>query len=240
MPAADDSRIQLLYPDSRRETLLGLCFTPPPGAALDDTRKGSFWAFEAVNAARKHAARWAMLTDGVRWRLLDAEHLTPYEVYLEVDLGGLAGGELDPQVARALYGFFGRPAWGQDQGAACSLAQHQAASLKATEEAEKHLRARIETVLGNVSRGFVASDGRVTYTEEERAAIFDSATVAIYRILFALYAEARGLLPAAAPAYRDQGMAALAELALTYHTSGIPDPHGRTLVGWAETHLGLD
>ncbi len=229
VPAADDSRIQLLYPDSRRETLLGLCFTPPPGAVLDDTRKGSFWAYEAVNAARKHAARWAMLTDGVRWRLLDAEHLTPYEVYLEVDLGGLAGGELDLQVARALYGFFGRPAWGQDQEAACSLAHHQVASLKATEEAEKHLRARIETVLGNVSRGFVASDGRVTYTEEERVAIFDSATVAIYRILFALYAEARGLLPAATPAYRDQSMAALAALALTYHTSGIPDPHGRTL-----------
>jgi hypothetical protein len=229
VPAAGEGRIQLLYPDSRREGLLGLCFTPPPGAALDDTRKGSFWAYEAISAARAHAIRGAVLTDGVRWRLLDAEHLTPYEVYLGVNLGGLAGGALEPQAARAFYSFFGRQAWGQDQGAACSLAQHQTASLKATEEAEKHLRARIETVLGNVSRGFVASDGRVTYTEEERAAIFDSATVAIYRILFALYAEARGLLPAATPAYRDQSLAALATLALTYHTSGIPDPHGRTL-----------
>ena len=176
-PDPNDTRCQLLFADVSKTDLLGMLYAAPHGADLDETYKGSHWMYLAARAAKRHDRRWVLLTDGLRWRLLDSRHITPYEVYLELDLASLKRkGDPSSDLALALRAFFHRDAWLRDAKGRCPLDDHHDSSVKATEATEDHLRRHIETVLGNICRGLIHSDGRVIYTEEERAAIYDAAT----------------------------------------------------------------
>jgi hypothetical protein len=225
----DAGLIHILYSDRSHATPLGTLCAAPPDADLDETRQGRHWMFLAVRAARKHHKRWALLTNGLHWRLLDATHLTPYEVYLDLDLSSLRERRPpDAALARALWAFLRRDAWLPDGQGKSALDGLDAASLQVSERAEGHLKEHLESVLGSLCRGFIDGDGRHTYTEEDRRAIFESATIAIYRMLFALYAEARGLLPTDHPAYAEHSMRALVQRAVAFQ-QGLANCSGATL-----------
>jgi hypothetical protein len=225
----EDSHCQLLYADASRESILGIVYVAPPDANLDETHQGQHWMFLAVCAARRHEKRWALLTNGAHWRLLDAKHLTPYEVYLDLDLSGWrARAPLAADLARAVWAFLRRDAWLPGDNGRRTLDAIEAASLQTAERAEQHLKSHIESVLGSLCRGFIDGDGRRRYTETDRRAIFESATIAIYRMLFALYAEARGLLPTDQPGYVEHSMRMLVDRAVALQR-GQGAPQGTTL-----------
>jgi len=97
-PANDAPHIHLLYAHHTDETPVGLCYVVPPGQdgstgsprGLNDTLEGRHPLAQAVLALRARRLRWGMLTDGTRWRLVDAESLYRYEHYLEVNVDELA------------------------------------------------------------------------------------------------------------------------------------------------------
>lgn len=209
-----------------RATVLGLCYVAPHGADLDgyaqDGRlpKGDHWMIRAVERARaldSKQLRWIILTNGERWRLLDAWSLRRYEAYLEIDLRKLME---SPDETLAAYLFwrlfrledaFERP----EAGAANRLDEFWYRSVVATEATEKYLKASVsdnlatlggaDGIMAQLCMGLVKAvdpTGTHIFTEQERDAIYQDATYLLYRLLFILYAEARGLLPVERADYR--------------------------------------
>ena len=220
-----DGHVYTLYADQSHAAPLGTLYVAPPDADLDETHQGQHWMFLAVRAAHKHDKRWALLTNGAHWRLLEAKHLTPYEVCLDLDLGTLRERRpFAPDLARAVWAFLRRDAWLPNGDGQSALDAAEAASLQAAERAEQHLKGHLESVLGSLCRGFIDRDGRHTYTEADRRAIFESATIAIYRLLFALYAEARGLLPTDHAGYAEHSMRMLVNRAVALQ-QGLANPN---------------
>jgi hypothetical protein len=229
--AEDAPHIRMLYGRRGDESPVGLCYVVPPGQDLNDTIKGQHPMAQVILALRARNLCWGMLTDGVRWRLVDAQSLQRYEHYLEVDLDALVQSE-DPTPLRLLYAAFHRNAFAPDDDGKNGLDRLVTASQKATKAAEDHLKARVshnEGIMAQLCMGLVRADGRDRYTEAERDAIYRDATYLLYRMLFILYAEARGLLPMDHPGYRAVSLTELVQVAHSYKRQGIPDPGATTL-----------
>ena len=253
-PADDAPHVHLLYAHRGDETPAGLCFLVPPGQDLDGTIKGRHPMAQAVLALRARSLRWGILTDGARWRLVDAQSLRRYEHYVEVDLDRLAHTD-DPTPLRLFYTLFHRSAFSPSSPSPCEgegrvgvvpsqgedrvgveLDERLAASERATRRTEDHLKTQVshnEGIMAQLCLGLVraggAAHGATRYTEAERDAIYRDATYLLYRVLFILYAEARGLLPVEQPAYRAVSLAALVQTARDYKLRGMPDPQATTL-----------
>ena len=220
--------LRRLYADITSQDPLGVCLIVPPRADPDSTIKGSHYAFQIVAALREQGCTWGMMTDGSRWRLVNAEVIRPYESYSEVDFGQVKA-RPSADSLRVFHAFFRRDAFVADEDNKTLLDEHLARSEDVAECVQDHLRDNMESVLGALCRGFVMADGRQSHTEEQRAEIFDNATYLLYRILFILYAEARGLLPVGKPAYDEIGMEKLVKHAVRYHEEGVPEQSATTL-----------
>jgi len=242
--------VYLLYRLSDWSEPLGLCYIAPPGADLDTTIKGRYWMAQAVLAARnwkpaaesgeegqaeegeKQALRWVILTNGHQWRLLDAQALRRYEAYLQVDLEELVRHPSDLSALRVFYRCFHRSAFERDAEGRSGLERLLDESNHATKKAEDHLKACVsanEGVMARLCLGLVEATGQDRFSEEERDAIYRDATYLLYRILFILYAEARGLLPMDNPPYQEASLNALVETARSYKLQGIPNARATTL-----------
>ena len=229
--AGDAPHIRLLYARLGDESAIGLCYVVPPGQDLNDTIKGQHPMAQVILALRERDLRWGVLTDGSRWRLVDAQALRRYEHYLEVDLDALARSE-DPTPLRLFYAVFHRDAFVLDEDGESGLDRLVSASRKATKTTEDHLKARVshnEGIMAQLCMGLVRAGGRDGYTEAERDAIYRDATYLLYRMLFILYAEARGLLPVDHPGYEAVSLTELVQVAQTYKRQGMPDPQATTL-----------
>ena len=148
-----------------------------------------------------------------------------------MDLDALARSD-DLAPLRLFYALFHRSAFSLDADGETGLHRLLAASAQATKAAEAHLKARVshnEGILAQLCLGLVRADGRARYTEAERDGIYRDATYLLYRMLFILYAEARGLLPLDNPAYRAVSLTELVKTASDYKLRGMPDPQATTL-----------
>jgi hypothetical protein len=228
MPATDDTHILVLGSSA---TPLGLCYVLGPGEALDGTTKGQHPMAQAVLALRRRGLRWGILTDGPRWRLVDAEATRRYEQYLEVNLDALAQTE-DLTPLRVFFACFRRDAFAPNAHGTPGLEQLLETSAKATKAAEDHLKSRVshnEGIMAQLCLGLVRATGKQHFSEEERDEIYRDATYLLYRLLFLLYAEARGLLPMDNPAYAEASLTRLVLMAHEYQSRGMPDPEATTL-----------
>jgi len=231
VPDADDGHTYPLSPLWGDEQAVGLCYVVPAGQDLNDTTKGRHPMARAVLALRARDLRWGVLTNGTNWRLVHAQSLRRYDHYIEFNLDELAPSS-DLASMRVFYACFHRRAFGADGKEQASLERLFQASEEATRAAEQHLKARISHNVGIMARlcqGFASTQRKSQYTEEDRDTIYRDATYLLYRLLFVLYAEARGLLPMEDPAYRKASLAELIETAYRYRTSGTPNPRATTL-----------
>jgi len=231
---SDDERAFELTTDYDRDTAIGVCYVAPPEADLDTTTKGQFWMAQAVLAARRYepVLRWVILTNGDLWRLLDAQTLRRYEAYVQIDVGQLARGAEDPSALRVFFRCFHRSAFEQDGDGKNGLEKLLIASEHATEKAEKHLKERVsgtDGIMAQLCLGLVRSTGKSKFNEEERDAIYRDATTLLYRMLFLLYAESRGLLPVENPNYTAVSMQRLVATAREGQERGLDKPQATKL-----------
>ncbi len=135
---------------------------------------------------------WGILTNGRKWRLYHIHTAHKLEVYYEVDLPALIESN-SVEAFLYFYAFFRRGAF--DAGT-LSLHDMLAESTGYAQRLSDSLRDQVYDALRYVAQGFLDySDNRLPYTEETFKLIYDNSLILLYRILFILYAEARGLLP---------------------------------------------
>ena len=147
---------------------------------------------EAVRHGIAHGLRWCLCVTGPDLRVVDAERtysrrFAQFDLDLTVDTdAGFA----------ALWGLLRADAF---RYAPCLLERAIALSEQHRASVRSSLQSGVEDALVHLVRAFAGTraGGRRNHT------LFDESLIVIYRVLFLLFAEARGLVPRWHPVYRD-------------------------------------
>lgn len=138
--------------------------------------------------------QWGVLTNGRKWRLYGTNDYET-QTYYEVDLPELLErGDLEG--FKYFYVFF-RPAAFHESGGATFLEEVWSESETASQELGESLQDNVFTALRVLGRGFVETNGDLDIDpddEEVLGELKEQSLVFLYRLMFVLYAEARGLI----------------------------------------------
>ena len=151
----------------------------------------------AKDAAGTRFFNWAILTNGARWRLYCEQ--AAGDAFFEFTLAhGASFCSLDD--FRFFVALF-HPAAFERQNERCLLDQIREEALTRQVALEKNLKERIFDVLEDLATGYrTNADNHIT--PADFPALYETALVFLYRLLFILYAESRGLLPVKARGQR--------------------------------------
>jgi len=178
---------------------------------------------------------WGILTNGRTWRLYSREVSSTASEFYEVDLGlvfDFLPDDAEPSPVqldqfRRWWLFFRRDAFVPDaQGKSFVQRVHEGSATYAREISDKLKELVFEQVIPEIAGGFVAyryhERGIRQETEESLKEIYQATLSLLYKLLFLLYAEARGLLPMTNPSYREQSLTALARWAAERLDKALP------------------
>ena len=167
---------------------------------------------------------WGILTNGRLWRLYHRDTAHKLDRYYEVDLPALLA-DPDPTAFLYFYAFFQRSAFEPHPLGVAALLRE---SMDYARDIGNTLKSQVYEALRHLAQGFLDyAPNALAPTEKTRKEVYDSSLILLYRLLFVLYAESRGLLPVReSAAYRDSySLYALkqdAAAALDSHTSLLP------------------
>ena len=159
------------------------------------------------------ALRWGMLTNGAQWRLYYQGARSVAEQFFEIDLPaalglpGHDGGDLSAperrHVCQLFAVFFGRDAFLPDPADGRTLHRRVLQGARYFEErvAANLSRLVFEQVFPDLARALAEAAPDAALPE-----VRDAALVLLYRLLFILYAEDRGLLPVGDARYAKVGL----------------------------------
>ncbi|NJK81696.1 MAG: N-6 DNA methylase [Chloroflexaceae bacterium] len=136
---------------------------------------------------------WGILTNGRSWRLYHRNTARFLNVYYEVDLPALvAAGDL--AAFAYFFAFFRRAAF--DPTEALHLNAMLQESTDYAQTISQHLKEQVYTALRHLAQGFLDyPSNQLQPIPATLTAMYDHSLIVLYRLLFILYAEARGLLP---------------------------------------------
>ncbi|WP_415380708.1 Eco57I restriction-modification methylase domain-containing protein [Halosimplex sp. TS25] len=137
--------------------------------------------------------RWGVLTDGRKWRLYGTKDYAT-ETYYEVDLPELlASGSVER--FKYFYAFFRPEAFRQSAGTSF-LDTVWSESETAAQELGEDLQDNVFTALRVLGDGFVETNDLDIDPEDDDALeeLKEQSLVLLYRLMFVLYAESRGLI----------------------------------------------
>ena len=145
--------------------------------------------------------RWGFLTNGGLWRLYDYRARPRATGYFEADLGEMLGSGGEDGL-RLFYLLFRRDSFTPQQGATTSFLEAALAQGRRYEEkvAQDLSSVVFERVFPKLVQAL--ADG----TGEDLSRVRHAALILLYRLLFVLYAEDRGLLPVNDPRYENYGL----------------------------------
>lgn len=170
------------------------------GVAEKDLYTNSNPSFQIVNYLTVTGLEWGILTNGSRWRLYSTKARSRIDSYFEIDLKQILEEE-DHEQFKYFYHFFHRQAYEKDPETSQSFVERVfEGSIDYGSRLEKQLKDLIfEDVFLLLSRGFLQyRDEEIGIDEETQESldeIYQGTLRLLYRLLFLLHAESRGLLP---------------------------------------------
>ena len=145
---------------------------------------------------------WGILTNGRHWRLYAAERNLLGGAHYEVDLVALLEAQ-DEDAFRWFAVFFSAAAFAPGTDGRPLLERILAESRAAAVTVGAALERQVFVAVPSIAEGFL---GPATATPSALSDAFDNALVLLYRLLFCLHAEARGLLPVDNPHYLEYSL----------------------------------
>ncbi|MBI3879245.1 MAG: Eco57I restriction-modification methylase domain-containing protein [Verrucomicrobia bacterium] len=170
---------------------------------------------------------WGILTNGNEWRLYgrDARRQDFFAINYEVAIQSLEN-------FKVFLAFFSPAAFQRDARDRCRLDFIREQSLSAQSQLEEDLRQRVYTILTNLANGFASRpENQIPDTDDGRKALYESCLIYLYRLLFLLYAEGRGLLPVEPRTRRYFKELSLERLKPDLKNFAAYDSHTRTRLG---------
>ena len=145
----------------------------------------------AKDASGRRFFNWAILTNGSEWRLYtDRSTAGAYFGFHLVRNGQFCS----LAEFRAFFTLFRAITFERNADGSCFLDSVREQSLRLQADLETNLRKRIFSVLEDVGTAFVDFEDN-QLTDANFAEVYGNALIFLYRLLFVLYAESRGLLP---------------------------------------------
>ena len=145
--------------------------------------------------------RWGILANGAVWRLYDQKTRPRATAYYETNLETLLDSD-DEEGLRTFHMLFRRSSFVRRPGAAATFLEEALAEGRRYEQrvAESLAEVVFDKVFPSLAQALVDASGR-PMPEVRQAAL-----ILLYRLLFVLYAEDRGLLPVNDSRYDDYGL----------------------------------
>lgn len=162
---------------------------------------------QIANYLYRSRVRWGILTNGRIWRLYEREKSSAGGIFLEVNLEDiLENGDLE--AFRYLYLFFRREAFLPDAAGITFLERVFEGSLEYATKVGGRLKESVYDALRLLMNGFYEHSGNGLDRDDQDTlkAVHENSLIALYRLLFVLYAEDRGLLPLDHEVYRDHSL----------------------------------
>ena len=158
--------------------------------------------------------RWGILTDGGVWRLYDQRSRPRATGYFEVDLADVLEPDAEDEL-RTFRVLFGRNSFVPGAGATDTFLERALEEGRRYERqvAQDLSRVVFERAFPSLVQALADAGGR------DLAQVRQAALVLLYRLLFVLYAEDRGLLPVNDTGYDDYGLQKRVRLDLADRTS---------------------
>ncbi len=181
---------------------------------LSKKQRGGGASFEVQNPSyqidyylKATGLTWGILTNGRQWRLLHRESSYRLDTYYEVDLIALleqadVSDHAWLQAMGYFYLFFRQAAFQPDARGHCFLADVLASSHAYAVALEEDLRESAYLALELLMQGFY-DYGHNKLEAEDLDAVHENSLYLLYRLLFVLYGESRGLLPLDNRQYRE-------------------------------------
>lgn len=163
----------------------------------DPSTDGSNPTKQIVDYLIENKPQWGMLTNGKKWRLVHREASNRLDTYYEVDIENLLTSER-PREERLeefkyFYIFFRKQAFQGDEGDKI-LDEILEESLKYAEDIGEDLEENIYQALEWLAKGFIENRSNDGIEDVPIQEIHDNSLIYLYRLLFALYADSRGIL----------------------------------------------
>lgn len=150
---------------------------------------------DSVRQGIANDVRWCFCTNGAALRIVDARRSYSRR-YAEFALEAALD---DPAAAAVLHTLLGGLSPGTGAGES-TLDRAVVLSEQVRAEVRASLQAGVREALEHLLAAFGRAPGR---RRRDAAATFDESLIVIYRVLFLLFAEARGLVPRWHPTYRE-------------------------------------
>ena len=156
-------------------------------------------SFQINRYLRDSEVQWGILTSGRLWRLYHRSRRNDLTVFYEVDLLRHLEREFDPQAFRYFALFFALSSFlPLDPGQSALLDLALKGSADYTRDVEGNLKRRAYDVVETLTAGLIEANPELAAEPQKHLEdAHHAALVLLYRLLFILYAEARGLLPLA-------------------------------------------
>ena len=186
-----DLRGALAVADAKAwELPLDRAIKPGPGRAAPEVSANP--SFQIDFYIRHTGLPWGILTNGRHWRLYHRDTSKKLDVYYEVDLPDLIE-QGDVDAFGYFFHFFRREAF---TGPPTWLDQVLEESRAYEQGVGENLKSQVYDALRSLAQGFLDFPAnKLAPTPENLQAIHDHSLIVLYRLLFTLYAESRGLLP---------------------------------------------
>lgn len=151
---------------------------------------------------RTSELRWGMLTSGKLWRLYHRDTSYKLDSFYEVNLEKiLTDGDID--AFRYFYYFFRSEALVPAPSHRSFLDDVLSGSIHYTVSVSDDLGEKIYLALEELINGFLSyQENNLTTSAADVEKIHENSLILLYRLLFVLYAESRGLLPLQNPEYQ--------------------------------------
>ena len=157
-----------------------------------------------ADIASESAIRWGILTNGAVWRLYDYRARPRATGYYEADLAAIIRSDDDDDALRLFYLLFRRDSFIRQAGATTTFLEDALTEGRRYEEqvAQDLSGVVFEHVFPSLVQALANAAGAGVDLEQVR----EAALICLYRLLFVLYAEDRGLLPVNDARYADYGL----------------------------------
>ncbi len=188
-------------------------------AALDKKVRGGAPNFDNNNPGyqidyylRAAGVTWGVLTNGRLWRLVHRDTSYKLDVYFEIDLE-TAVRENHLVALRYFTLFFGRRSFLPDENGRIFVNDALTESVRYARELEADLRDNAYKALEQLITGFFALQrNQLDHANPAHLQqVYTNSLYLLYRLLFLLYGESRGLLPLGNLHYRAVSLTALVE-----------------------------
>ena len=165
----------------------------------DKRRNPSFQMWLYLNET---GVNWGILSNGRNWRLYRKDK--PLDVYYEVDLASLLENN-DLEGFKYYYYFFRREAFLPNEAGEVFVEKVLKGSADYAKEIGDNLKENVYRAMKKIAEGFFSwPENQLDYNDSKtRELVQKNTMILLYRLLFLLYAEGKGLLDLRNESYRD-------------------------------------